>query len=138
MNWDLVWTDGIVPAIEADPDVQDVLGGAIYLDGVREIEVPSMTALYITDTEEETFAPVDWQFDIYTAALDDALRVERALRRLFHRSTQYWLGPFFLFSEFVDGRELNGPAEDPFYRRSIDFQFRPVRSRYHRTAVAES
>lgn len=138
MNWYEVWINAL-EAIAADMDVQAVLGAppAIYLEGEREPEVPSMTALLVTDTEDEVYAPVDWQFDLYTDTLDEMVFVEKALRRLLNQPLPVTLGNAELTSEFLGGQLLRGPEPDSYFRRILEFRFTPVRSRYYRPSIAE-
>jgi hypothetical protein len=131
MNWYEVWTH-VLDEIEAQPEIAAVMGDAIFLDGQRAIEIPSMTCLFVTDEEDELFAPMQWQFDIYTRTLGEMVRVEKALRLLLHRNTYAAIGDVRMFAEFLDGRLLTGPERDPYFRRSLDFRLEPVRSRYYR------
>lgn len=135
MNWFEVWTH-VAAAIEEDEEIGVVLGRgegmAFYLAGARAFQVPSMTALLVVDTEEEVSAPAEWQFDICTKTLDDAVVVEKALRRLFNQPLATQLGNAVFTAEFLAGQALRGPEENPFFRRVLEFRFTPVRSRYHR------
>lgn len=130
MNWDEVWAEGVAPALLADPIVSAIMGDRIYLVGSRHLELPSITALQIVDTETENWAPCDWQFDVYAKTSTDVREVARAIRRLFHHDVQYELGPFLLWGEFLEGRDFGGPETDGWFRYSMDFRFTPGRSLY--------
>lgn len=130
MNWDGVWSEGVKPAIAAESDITDILGTAFFLAGTRQFRVPSMTARMFFDTEGENWAPAEWQFDIYARTLEQVKTIARAMRRRFHHPVQQELGPFLLWTEFVDGRGLEGPDNDQYFAYSMDFRFTPGRSIY--------
>lgn len=132
MNWYAIWT-AIVAALELDPEIGAVMGSdTIWLDGERPLQVPSMTALLVVNTESEMWAPADWQFDIYTRTLEDAVRVEQALMRLLNQPMAVAMGDAEFTAEFQTGQLLRGPHTDPYFRRQLEFRFTPVRSRYYR------
>lgn len=137
MNWYETWV-GVLNTLSDDPELQGVVGTAIYLNGEREIELPSLTALLVTNEEMELDAPADWQFDAYGATLGQVVTMEKALMRLLHREGTRDIGGVLMFSEFIEGRTMNGPEPDRFYRRSLDFRFTPARSRYYRPTLAGS
>lgn len=130
MNWDAVFREGIKPEVEADPDITSVIGDAFFRAGTRQFQVPSMTAQMFVDFETENWAPADWQFTIYARTPALVYTVARAMRQLFHNPVQYDLGPFRLWSEFLDGRSQPGPDNDQYFGYSMDFRFTPGRSIY--------
>ena len=131
MTWDDVWAEAIAPTILADAEISSVIGDALYLAGSRKFEVPSITALLIVDTEGEVWAPADWQFDLYMKTQAQLRTAARALRRLLHAEVQQELGPFLLWTEFLEGRADVGPDDvQAFHRYSMDFRFTPGRSLY--------
>lgn len=135
MNWYAIWT-GIVGALEMDEEISGVLAGAFWLDGERPFEVPSMTALLVVNTETEMWAPADWQFDIYTRTIEDAVRVEQAMMRLLNQPLAVAMGDAVFTAEFQTGQLLRGPHTDPYFRRQLEFRFTPVRARYYRPQPA--
>lgn len=135
MNWWEVWTN-VLAALEADADIAEVMGEAIFLDGDRAIEIPCITALLVVNLEEEVYAPADWQFDLYTNSMDQLIQVEKAMMRLLGQPLPVTLEEAELSSEFIAGTLLRGPERDPYYRRTLEFRFTPVRSRYYRPQLA--
>lgn len=139
MNWYAVWTF-IVALIEGDEIVASVLGPSnpgnaplpFYLAGSRAFEVPSMTALFVSDTETELWAPFEMQFDLFLRSLEDVAKLEQALRRLLNQPLPIEVGDSVITAEFIEGQLLRGPEKDPYFRRILVFRFTPVRSRYHR------
>lgn len=130
MNWDEVWELGVAPELAGDSEIQSVVGDAIYLAGTRKLEVPSVTALFLVDSEEENWAPAEWQFDVYAKTTDAMRLVARRIRALLHHEVQFELGPFLLWGEFLTGHDMSGPDSDGFFRYSMDFRFTPGRSLY--------
>jgi len=135
VNWDAIWLE-VLARLEGDATVASILGDRIYLWGDREFEVPSMTALLVVDTEDENWAPADWQFDIYARTFEDVVAVERAVRASLDRDWPIELGGHSFWTELVEARRLEGPSEDQIYRRSLDFRFTPARSLRDRRGAA--
>lgn len=135
MNWYETWTH-IVADLETDPEIVSVLGEGeecgIFLAGERELRIPSMTGMLVTDIEGEVWAPADWQFDIYAFSLAEIVRVERAMRVKLNQPLTTTMGGVSFASEFISGQLLRGPQTDPYFRRLLEFRFTPVRSRYYR------
>jgi hypothetical protein len=134
MRWPDV-ADAVIAALEADDDVAAIVGGSIYLQGNREWEVPSVTMVLIADTEEERFAPVEYQLDLYTKTMPSLVMLEAAVRRVLHHDVHTEVGGLRMWSEFTAGRSFFGPETDQYFRRSLDFRFTPIRSRYVRVPV---
>lgn len=135
MNWYAIWTN-IVAGMEADEEMAAILGtgeeSKLFLSGDRPVEINSVTALLLPNTEEEVFAPFGMQFDGYFRTLAEVIRWESAMMRLFNQPTSVVMGDAEFTSEFVDGQTLRGPLTDPYFRRVLEFKFTPVRSRYYR------
>lgn len=141
MNWFEVWSH-VLEAFEADADISEVMlisaeeGQAIFLDGERAFRVPSITALLVVDTEDELWAPTDWQFDIYTRTVDESQQVERAIRTLLNQPLPVTLNDAVLRSEYLAGALFRGPERDSYWHRRLEFRLTPARSRYYRPTLA--
>lgn len=135
MNWWEIWSNALA-AMEAEPDITEVMGDAIFLEGDREIVIPCINALLVVNTEEEVFAPAEWQFDLYTRTIEEVVQVEKAMMRLFNQPLYVVLGDARFTSELIEGTLLRGPYRDPYFRRQLEFRFTPVRSRYYRPSPA--
>lgn len=135
MNWADVWTH-IARAVEEDAEIGSVLGVgeacAFYLAGSRAFSVPSMEALLVSENEDEVDASADWQFTISARTLEEVVRVERALRRLFPDQARVDLGGAVFVVQQLDGQMLPGPSTDRVFTKLKEFRFTPVRSRYYR------
>lgn len=136
MNWYEVWTN-IAAAIAANATITGVVGENFRLAGDAAVQVPSLIALLVTDSEDELYAPADWQFDIYAYSLGEVMTVEKELRRMLNQPLQVALGDADVTCEFVGGQLLRGPERDPYFRRLLEFRFTPVRSRYYRPPIAQ-
>lgn len=135
MNWYAIWTH-IVAAMESDEEMRAIIGSGeaskLFLAGSRAVEIPSVSALLVTNVEEEVFAPFDFQFDGYFSTLAELTRWETAMMRLFNQPMSVAMGEAEFTASFVSGQLLRGPLTDPYFRRQLDFRFTPVRSRYNR------
>lgn len=128
----------MIDAMEARSEITDVVGEAIYLIGPagkdRAFEVPSITLTLLPDFQDENWEDIEFQLDIWTRDLDEAIEIERVVRGLFHRETRAELGDVKMWMQFIGGRTVTGPGENDYYGRSLDFRFTPIRQRYLRTA----
>lgn len=137
MNWYETWV-AVRSVLVDDGPLSAVTNGRVVLKGTKNLILPCITALLISNREEEIDAPAEWQLDLYSERLDDVVAMEKAVMRLLHREGSTDIGGVEMFAELIDGRTLNGPDPDRFYRRSLDFRFTPVRSRYYQPVIGES
>lgn len=119
--------------LEADDVISAIVGDAIYLAGDRAFEFPSIEGLIVVEDENERFAPVDIQFDIYTEGMVELEAVANRMHGLFHKDTRVEIGGLNMWAEFVPSGGPFGPTTQGYCRKSMDFRFTPIRRRYVRT-----
>ena len=131
MRWDTVIPTCLIAPIEADADVQSVLGNppAFFMAGERDFKVNSMRWTLIANPEGENWEEALIQLDFYVRKLDDVRTLERALRRLLHHEIEVTVGGITLWSKYVDSRPLGG-AKDGTIARSLDFRLTYLRGRH--------
>ena len=132
MMWDVVlpaWLD----LLEADADLIAELGGSyIYpAQSARPVRVPSVEyTLPITDIEEENFNPITVQVDYWARGAPKAAAIERRIRLITHRDTARVVGGCRMWTQYLDSRSHEYPAELGVVHRSLDVRLTPVRLKY--------
>jgi hypothetical protein len=143
MRWDaLLKAAGDVAATH--PDLAAIFGDNIRLHGTWKLDtpgqpdgspplpnVPLLELRLVSDLENELWAPTIIQWDIWVKTLPEAVRAERALRRLFHADSYVTIGGIEMWSEYLDGDSSTAtPDRDGFFGRAIRFRHTPLRERY--------
>lgn len=131
MMWDVV-LDAWVTLLEADATLTTLMGGSVYVfpaQSNRPVRVPSIEFDIIDEREEELFNPILVQVD-YWAKQEDAPAIERRIRELTHRDTARTLGDHRMWTMLIETRSHEYPADRGVIHRSMDFEFKPLRSRY--------
>jgi hypothetical protein len=132
----MMW-DEILPLwlalLEADAVLIAELGGFhIYpAQSARPVRIPSVEyTLPIIDIEEENFNPFTVQVDYWARGVPKAAAIERQIRAITHRDTAREIGGYRMWTEYVDSRSHQYPAELGVVHRSLDFRFTPLRDMY--------
>lgn len=106
---------GIVPAAD------------ITLAGQKAFSVPMIEMTVVSDTEQETWAPVLIQFDLWTRNAADLKTAETRIRTLVSDSVPMTLDGVEMWALYQAGRVLPGP-EDGVFSRSFDIEYQMIRS----------
>lgn len=143
-QWLTVW-DAVVARLEEDLVVVAALTPpgasepAIYLDGARAFEVPSMTGVLVSDFEEERFNRIDLQLNVFVRSLAALARVENRVRWMFTKDVRASIAGVRMWSEFLESRAIPpylGPDDKMVFGKQMDFAFRPIRKRYVRVEAS--
>jgi hypothetical protein len=141
MMWH-VFVPAWVALLEADPELTAALGldddGEIPIyraSAARKHRVPSIEYIMPDDRETELFNPVIFQVD-YWAYERHAALIERRIRRLTHRDVarRFEVNEYetlYMWTRFIRAVEHEYPAEQGVVYKSLDFQFEPLRARFH-------
>lgn len=130
MMWDRIMTFVVAEILD-----NEILAG-IFGTSVRqaptsgEMVVPGIEWSLIGDTENELWAPMIVQFDIWCESAVDSRTAERQLRSLYHRDLQRTIGTFTMFTQYSDGETLEVPDRANYSGRAIRFQLTPLREQY--------
>lgn len=131
MRWDVIiaaWLERLL----ADAPLTSALDGnnVFPASANRPVGIPSVEYLFIGDREEELFNPFQIQVDFWCRGIKLAARVEQRLRLLSHKDTMQELGGEQLWITYLDGRQIEYPADPGVIHKSIDFEFKPFRDKY--------
>lgn len=129
MMWDEVMAR-VKTVILEDPTLLSLFGEAYRKAGVSELRVPVIEWNLLSDTENELWAPMLVQFDIWTDVAANARHAERRLRSLFHKDLLLQIDDLQLFAEYTDGTDLATPNRADFTGRGLRFRFTPLRRQY--------
>ena len=130
----MMW-DRIMELVTAEMLDDDLLA-AIFGTSIRqaptsgEMIVPVLEWTLIGDAEGELWVSMIVQFDFFLESPEDSRMVERRLRSLYHRDLQRSIGPFTMFTQYVDGTMLAVPDRANYSGRSIRFQMTSLREQY--------
>ena len=137
---------GIITLIESDALAYEIVGNAIFEEGERELQVPSITWMLIDEVPEgEVFHALDIQFDPFTRSKASLLMLQNRLHALLHKDVDWHLpasGGFSsgfsagfsnqenirIRSQFVGSRGTR--TAGGIWGGPMDFRFTAVRSRY--------
>ena len=133
MMWDKVM-ERVRTMILTDATLILLVGDAFRKAGPNDLVVPLIEWTLLGDTENELWAPMLVQFDCWAKTADDARKIERRLRVMFHQPVMMTLGDIKIFSEYSDGADLATPNRANFTGRAIRFRFSPLRQQYARPA----
>lgn len=128
MRWDAV-TQAVAARAAGDTVLQDVYGDAIRANGMSDFTVPSLEYQLVADTLGELWHPHTLQWDQWVPNRTELERSERALVRLFDHETPQLIEGVFMWSFYLDGADLTGPAREGYHGRAIRFRFDPIRAR---------
>ncbi len=105
---------------------------AVYpAQSARPVRVPSVEyTLPITDIEEENFNPITVQVDYWARGAPKAAAIERRIRLITHRDTARVVGGCRMWTQYLDSRSHEYPAELGVVHRSLDVRLTPVRLKY--------
>jgi hypothetical protein len=132
MRWHEVVPVALVARVEADSEVQSVLGidPLVFMAGEREFQVPSLRWTPIsTGLEDELFERTLVQLDFWVRSVAQAVTLSSALRRLLHHDVPITVGTLGLWSMLVEPRAVRG-MRDGIWEGSLDFRFQYLRRRY--------
>lgn len=129
MMWDRVMAY-VKDLIEADPALVPDFGTSFRKAGTSEFKVPSIEWHLLSDTENELWAPMLVQFDIWHSSAATVRRAELRFRALFHHGPSVEFDGYTVMSEYADGNDLATPTRSGFTGRGLRFRFEPLRQRY--------
>lgn len=110
-------------------------GDAVYQEGVRQYEVPSLDVLRVSRSKAEVTEPLLLQFTGHGRTQQEVIDIGNMLERLFDRDTWYDLGDVYLTSTWVDDGPAEGPDKHGRFHQSWDYTFEAVRSKYVRETM---
>lgn len=128
MRWPAV-VAALVTAAEADAAVLAALGGEPHLypsDDTRAGRVPSVGWTLVSDTEAENTERLLVQWDVFARSLEEAIAIERALRRVVSAEGISTVGDVRMWMQFGGGRRHPTPERGTVHR-SFDVLCQPAR-----------
>lgn len=133
MRWDHV-LDSLQQLLPNTPELIAIYGSNIRQSGEVEYVKPNLLELTVTsDTmAEEIWNPIVIQFDQFCKTIEQLRDSERTLRNMLHHDVPISIFGVFMWSEFLEGFELETPARDGYFGRGLRFRFTPIREEYLR------
>lgn len=104
-----------------------IYGEAIRMAGTKKHVVPSLDLHLISDTETELWEPQVVQWSQYCTSLADLISSEQTLRGLFVHPLAVNIGGVQLFTEYLEGVDLEAPTRDNVYARAIRIELEPLK-----------
>lgn len=129
MMWDEVMSR-INTEILADSTLSTIFGTEFKAAGTGVLSVPSLEWMLVGDREDELWAPMIVQFDIWVKTASSARVAERRLRELYHRDLPRYLGDIQMWTVYSDGSWLASPDRAQHTGRAVRFTFTPLREKY--------
>ena len=77
-----------------------------------------------------TFNPITVQVDYWARGAPKAAAIERRIRLITHRDTARVVGGYRMWTQYLDSRSHEYPAELGVVHRSLDIRLTPVRLKY--------
>lgn len=131
MRWhDVIWA--ISQAAAADSILRGIYADAIYANGARNWEIPSLEYDLITDSASELWEPCTVQWDQWCLSMEDLVVSEARLREMFDHAVPTTIQGVVMWAEFTDGASLTAPERSGFYGRAARFRFTPLRDALRR------
>jgi hypothetical protein len=120
----------IVATLEADTALVGALGGAhVYrTQDTREVRIPSVSWMIVSDGLGENTAPVDVQLDIWAQGVGQALTVEGRVRKLLHSDLPQEVDGKPMWTILRESRDIADPEPNVIHR-ALRFEFQPIRER---------
>ncbi len=129
MMWDAVM-ERVRDEILANATLVGIFSSAFRMAGTGVQTVPSLEWTLISDLENELWAPMIIQFDLWTKDARSNREAELALRGLYHRDIPRVLADLRVWMEYNDGSQLATPDRSNIIGRAIRFKFTPLRRQY--------
>lgn len=129
MMWDQV-IQRVKVEVLADATLSGIFATAFRAAGTGEQEIPLIEWTLISDVENELWAPMIFQFDLWTKTAAQCRIAERAMRGLYHQDMPRMLGDLMVWMQYNDGSILAIPDRSNFVGRAVRFIFTPLRSKY--------
>lgn len=127
MRWDHV-IPAVTKAAVEDPTLSSIFGSSIRkTSDMPEWKVPLLSYMMTSDTASELWEPVVVQWTILSGSLSQIALAERALRDLFDHDFPRFIEGVYMWTTFIEGGDLQGPAREGFYGRVVSFRYTPVR-----------
>lgn len=127
MRWHDV-LEALRVSARADSELTGIYGSAIRLSGAAQHAVPSLVLHLISDNEREVFEPVVIQWSQHCRSMAELIASERRLRALFIHPLAVTISGLPLFTEYLEGVDLEAPTRDNVYARAIRIELQPVKS----------
>jgi hypothetical protein len=115
--------------VAADP-ILSVLFPTMRYAGTGDHTVPLLEHHRIAYSEDELWAYVTIQWDLFCESLEALQAAERQLNHLFHVEVQREYGGMPMWSQFVEGDVLATPDRDGYFGEAIRFRMAALRERY--------
>lgn len=128
---DIRWPDVLLAfasVAQSDPILVDIFGQNIRLAGSMEHRIPSLELALISDQESELWERVVVQWSMYAGSMEDLIRAEGRIRRLFVHDLGVNIGGVIMFTEFLEGVALEAPTRDNVFGRAIRLGVEPLRA----------
>jgi hypothetical protein len=129
MMWDHVMVR-VTALMLADDILIALVGANVRMAGTGDHKVPLIEWSHIGDTQNELWAPISIQFDIWAHTMDDMRAIERRLHQLFNKDLPIDVGGLRMFSVYNDGSMLATPDRSNYEGRAVRFHFTPLREKY--------
>jgi hypothetical protein len=121
--------DPLLDLLEADTDLTDVVGTAIYYAGERDFAVPSLEWQVISDPHEEDMGVVITQVDLFARTMGDIATMQSRVQFHWDQPRGRTLQGVYIESMYEGGGPLPG-ADEGVFARFLTFRHRTVRERY--------
>lgn len=136
MIWDQVMAR-VAGEVTTDAVLLALYGDTLIMAGTQQFQVPSIEWSLISDTEQELWAPMIIQFDIWAKEAEVNRRGEFRLRALYHKDLPVVLsGDLMMWTQFADATTLPVPDRAGIFGRSLRFRMTPLRRQYALPGVA--
>lgn len=123
--------------IMLDPVLLAIYGDTLIMSGTQPFQVPSLEWTLISDIEEELWAPVMIQFDLWHNDAAKNRQGEFRFRSLYHKDLPIVLNSdLMMWAQWSDGGMLSTPARSGIFGRALRFKFTPLRRQYALPGVA--
>lgn len=130
MMWDRIM-ELVVAEIAADTVLSAIFGDHIrQAPSSGDMVIPGIEWTLIGDTENELWAPMIIQFDLWLSSAESMRQAERRLRQLYHRDVPRAIGDFQMWTTYSDGTILAVPDRANYSGRALRFQMTPLREQY--------
>lgn len=102
----------------------------LRMAGTGDQRVPGIEWTLTGDMENEIWAPMTIQLDIWTLNALANRRIERALRQFLHHDVPIIVDTFQFWTQYNSGVSTSTPGRNGFVGRSLRFTLTPLRHRY--------
>lgn len=129
MMWDAV-LERAIARIKGNATLAEIFGDNVRMAGTGDLKVPSVEFTLLSDTNNELWAPILVQFDLWTDRAADNRQAERIVLSLFDLRVPGVWDDVMVMSDYVDGSTLASPARSGFSGRGLRFRISPLRQQH--------